>query len=79
VVFVRAYTKRDGTHVREHTRSASTLAAAGWGTGLLIFCIVMWGFATHNISVHVPAVAVPTHTVRPTSVSGQFASRGERG
>jgi hypothetical protein len=67
VVFVRAYTKRDGTQVRGYTRSAPTFVAAGGGTGLLIFIAVMYGFATHNIVMHTPGAANPV--VRPASVS----------
>jgi hypothetical protein len=67
VVDVRAYTRRDGTQVREHTRSAPTLAASGGGTGLLIFILIMYGFATHNIVMHTPGASVPG--VRPASVT----------
>ncbi|MEY9877480.1 hypothetical protein ABH931_007004 [Streptacidiphilus sp. MAP12-33] len=67
MVHVRAYARRDGTQVREHTRSAPTFAATGGGTGLLILLAILYGFATHNIVRHTPGATDPG--VRPAAVT----------
>jgi hypothetical protein len=71
MVNVRAYTKRDGTQVSAHTRSAP---AAGGGAGLLVFLAVVWGMASHNITVTVPpagSASPPPASTAPALVGAQ--------
>ncbi|WP_037572829.1 hypothetical protein [Phaeacidiphilus oryzae] len=71
MVDVRAYTKRDSTQVSAHTRSAPRTAAAGGGAGLLVFLAVLWGMASHNVTVTVPPAG--SASPRPASTALAFA------